>query len=868
MKSLKLVGLSACLAVLSALQTRAQQPQIGIQFLGRINNPPSAGLPAPTATQLQQNDIAGVVPQQAYNIIDNVNDPLLGGAGAGGTVSSLLDSNLVTTTVSLTYVANDSWYNDTDPTTITTPNAELLNGIVKSNGSDGKSESFRFSGVPEGQYDLYVYTTMNGDGVEADVTDQDHITTYYINEWHQFRDTNTFVQATNTNPNGPRDTGNYVRLANLGTYGRGTIGAIVTRRGTAGDGTGVPALQLVPAGASQPNVTPLSFLSEPTSRRGAAGDTNITFSASIRGPASYSQWLKNGAPIPGETNLTYTPSPIVSGDNLATIAFTASNNLNSITSSNAVLTVGQYVTNNGVGVLDGGIINLTQQPASVTVIANRGINGPQFTVAATTAGFTGDTSGAQPPLTYQWYSAPKGSSTFTVITNATRASYRAPLPSQLDDGTQFKVNVTYPNQFSSVAVMTVLPNTNPPVVLVGAFARNDGTNDSEVEVGVSFDEQVNPATLIPANFSLNSGTITSLKVATNSFVNYQAAILKTTGLTQGSSYTLTAQNVTDLSGNVLKPTNVNFTVSSQFKWSETGVPPAPGQVIPVGANGFDILNGGRQEWNSYEEIDMAYVKKTNDFDVRLQVIFAEPGSEWTRVGLQARNALDAGIPSDANGQSANSTNHLFSAYAQTHVNPNQTLGSNGQWDPNDPVQPGNVTPNNGHEQNERLTAGAATQGWGSPSGNGIDMSYPDVWLRLTRVGTVLHGYRSVDGVNWTDQGTTTLTDQKPDMYVGPFLGVETGNIWTSGYNVWTDPFNPQYDRLFVAEFRNFGDTPTVTPVPTISIGVTGSTITITYTGTLLSSTNVGPTAVWSAVAGATSPYPVPTTSGEMFFRTK
>jgi hypothetical protein len=331
-------------------------------------------------------------------------------------------------------------------------------------------------------------------------------------------------------------------------------------------------------------------------------------------------------------------------------------------------------------------------------------------------------------------------------------------------------------------------------------------------------------------------------------------------LTAGNNYSVTAHGVTDLSGNVLPSTNLSFTVPAAIQWAEIGAPPAPGQVIPVGKDGFDILNGGRQEWNAYEEVDMAYVKKTNDFDVKIQVIYAEPGSQWTRVGLQARNVLNAGDPGDGGGTSTNA-GHLFSAYAQTHVNPNQTLASNGQWPTTDPLQP----------SNQRLTAGAATSGWGSPSGTGIEMNYPDVWLRLARQGTSLHGYRSQDGVTWTDQGTTVLTDQQPDMYVGPFLAVETGNIWGAGWDggssVWNSPFNPNYDRLFIAQFRNFGDFTVGTQAPTVTISQSGSTLTITYTGnTLQQSPTLGATATWTAVPGATSPYPVPKTAAVMFFR--
>jgi hypothetical protein len=360
------------------------------------------------------------------------------------------------------------------------------------------------------------------------------------------------------------------------------------------------------------------------------------------------------------------------------------------------------------------------------------------------------------------------------------------------------------------------------------------------------------------------------------------------------------------------------------------------------------------------------VKKTNDFDVKVQVIYAEPGSQWTRVGLQARNNLNVGeSPADRNLATGGSA----SAYAQTHVNPNQTLASSGRFgnyiDPapfgqptltaiptggtvadgvynvkvtyavanskeslpsalstvdtsgsggtstitiTSPIAspgvtgwyayvtqdagtryfrqqpagaptaigtdfvltatpttngaalvlPMNPTPNNGHEQNRRATMGGQSDGWGSPSTSPV---YPNVWLRLQRSGTNLHGFRSEDGVIWTDQGTTVLTDQQPDMFVGPFAAVETGNIWAGAdFNVYNDPFNPAYDRLMVYQFRNFGNT----FPPSVSISGSAGTLTITFTGSLLSAPAL--TGPWTPVAGATSPYSTSATGAARFFR--
>jgi len=165
----------------------------------------------------------------------------------------------------------------------------------------------------------------------------------------------------------------------------------------------------------------------------------------------------------------------------------------------------------------------------------------------------------------------------------------------------------------------------PPVATAGSITTIGGV----VEVGFSFDEPINPASLVASNFSV-LGHASTFKLATNSYNTYQGVVLDVTGLTPGNTYTSRVQNVSDPYGNVMSQTDVPFVVGP-VKWAESGVPIRPGQIIPVGDTGFDVLNGGRKEWDSYDEITMAYVKKTNDFDVVVQVVLAEPGSEWTRV---------------------------------------------------------------------------------------------------------------------------------------------------------------------------------------------------------------------------------------------
>lgn len=484
---------------------------------------------------------------------------------------------------------------------------------------------------------------------------------------------------------------------------------------------------------------------------------------------------------------------------------------------------------------------ITTQPASTSAVEARTAT---FNVGVTTLPVGG-------LFSVQWLK--NGSP----IPGATAAQYTTPLTTLADNNAQFQaVAYTLRGALTSSppAVLTVIPDTFPPIPSAGAIATVAGA----IQVGIGFDEVVNQADLVPANFTVLGATTSTPRFPTNSYGDYKGVLIDTTGLVVGNTYTARVSNVRDLKGNAITTADATFTVPANRGWADTGLHKRPGQVVPVGAGGFDVLNGGRTEWSAYDEATIAYTKKTNDFDVRVQVVYAEPGSQWTRVGLMARNALNAGEPS-SNG-TGGGTN--VSAYAQTHVNPSQTIWSSGRIDPTG-LTPANPNPNNAHEQNQRLAVGGETTSWGSA---GTSPSYPNVWLRLQRTGTSIQGFRSLDGVNWTAQGSTTLTDQQPDMFVGPFMAVETGNLWNGAdHGVWASPFDPKFDRLFVGQFRNFGDILAVT-TPTLSFSVSGGNIVVTYTGVLESSTVV--TGPYAEVNGATSPYSTPMTGPEMYFRAK
>jgi hypothetical protein len=119
---------------------------------------------------------------------------------------------------------------------------------------------------------------------------------------------------------------------------------------------------------------------------------------------------------------------------------------------------------------------------------------------------------------------------------------------------------------------------------------------------------------------------------------------------------------------------------------------------------------------------------------------------------------------------------------------------------------------------------------------------------LTRLGV----FHSPQSGAWSSNDLIPLKDEATGAIVEVQLsGTETLR--------WTNDSGLDMDYLLLYCLNCVG-------APTISLSRAGGTTTITYTGTLRSSTTLGAGAVWSDVAGATSPYTVPTTDAMRFFR--
>lgn len=138
------------------------------------------------------------------------------------------------------------------------------------------------------------------------------------------------------------------------------------------------------------------------------------------------------------------------------------------------------------------------------------------------------------------------------------------------------------------------------------------------------------------------------------------------------------------------------------------------------------------------------------------------------------------------------------------------------------------------------------------------------WHMAASVFDGANGYLYVDGVLNVSAAAAGVVagDANANVFLGgnsDFTTVGTDQEYFAGALAQAAFFT---NALTAAQIKGLYDLATV---PTISLAGAGNNLTITYTGTLRSSTNmIGP---YEPIAGASSPYPVPQTDARRFYRT-
>jgi len=265
----------------------------------------------------------------------------------------------------------------------------------------------------------------------------------------------------------------------------------------------------------------------------------------------------------------------------------------------------------------------------------------------------------------------------------------------------------------SAPVNITITDPNPPAIAGVVAATN--------EVIVTFSKRVAPPSATTAgNYSIASGpAITAVSYASSA--SNVVVLSLATPLSVGITYTLTVNNVADFSGNPIAPNSqATFTVGDYIA-QDIGNPAISG-TSSVAGNGYAVSGSGTNIAGTSDQFAFNYRQVSGDFDVRLRVDSLTTEQSWAKAGLMARETLAA----NARHASAFATENINGAYFAS-----------------------------------RMTVGGNTTNAGS-----FPVGYPNTWLRLRRVGNAFTGYASLDGQNWMQLGTVTMSAPASLFYVG------------------------------------------------------------------------------------------------------
>jgi hypothetical protein len=389
------------------------------------------------------------------------------------------------------------------------------------------------------------------------------------------------------------------------------------------------------------------------------------------------------------------------------------------------------------------------------------------------------------------------------------------------------------------------------LVQAAALAKN-----GKWEVSVDSAESIAPSSVLAIdNYSFPNAPGVAIEGIRYVSLN-NAVILTVTGLRTNDLYSVAVRNLHDANRGPLPEVRAGFSAHA-MSWVAIGAQELGlrADTVAVGTNGFDLVSGGSQMRDEYDESTFAFERVSGDFDKKVRIELQQPSSEAARAGLMVREVLDEGKvrPLDPFD-----TNTAFSRYLQVHVNPATTAftADNGAAVPGNNTFEINFRPIFGITENTTIT-------------NNVSAPGSNAWVRLRRVGDVFQAFRGTGGSNWVLLGSFTFPTNDLDgnalppfstnVFIGPNYSPEVANI----------PESSGARRSFLAQFREYGDTGFVPDEPpTLSITRIANQVEIEWDGggTLQSSTNLT-TGIWRDLQ-AGSPARVPTTNRFEFFRVR
>ena len=157
-----------------------------------------------------------------------------------------------------------------------------------------------------------------------------------------------------------------------------------------------------------------------------------------------------------------------------------------------------------------------------------------------------------------------------------------------------------------------------------------------------------------------------------------------------------------------------------FGWSNRDIGSVPGTGAAGSSAGtYTIVGNGADIWDTADQFHFVYQPLIGDGTITARVATQEQSDGWAKAGVMIRESLNA------------NSRHAMMV----------------------------VTPENG-------TAFQSRSGTGGTTTNVNDgTARAPYWVRIVRTGNSLGGFHSADGVNWTLQGTATIT-MGSSVYIG------------------------------------------------------------------------------------------------------
>lgn len=250
----------------------------------------------------------------------------------------------------------------------------------------------------------------------------------------------------------------------------------------------------------------------PANKSVVAGQS-VSFMADVlgSGPLTY-EWLKDGNPIDGATNATFT-IPVVLTNNIGNYSLRIANAVSTNTTRAATLSV----TSTPI------VFTNPALPADHVVVEGRGVT---LNVAASGSAL----------LQYQWYFGA------TAIPDATNNAFSIASASMTNNG-NYRVMVTNPagSTNSRTAIVTVLRDSIPATVTNVAA--------SSTQIVIQFSEPVDAATANDAAHYSLSGGVNVLAATINPGNAAEVTLTVSAPLELGTLYSLNINGVKDLFGN-------------------------------------------------------------------------------------------------------------------------------------------------------------------------------------------------------------------------------------------------------------------------------------------------------------------------------